>query len=267
MSEITLVTGLFDIGRGDLESGMFARSFDRYKEWFKDVLTIDLPMVVYVENLEMEEWVYDNRPGAVVNLLSLDTFKNTFYNKKVQKIRTNPEWYNQNHWLRYAPQAALELYNPLVMYKMYLLNECAEKNIFNTPKYLWIDAGITNIIPINLFDNFEEKINPWLDKLLFLCFPYRGKEAHGFKTEALDAFAGTRVDRVARATLWGGLRNLIREITPKYTTLLNDTLSQGYMGTEENILTLLTYLVPDMCNIYMLENDRLTSFFEKLSKG
>jgi hypothetical protein len=267
MSSITLVTGLFNIGRANLD-GQFGRPFEQYKEWFSQTMQIDLPMVVYCESV-LEDFVLENRKGkkTVVNTLSLDYFKKIFYYKKVQKIRTDPAWYNQTWWLPQSPQAALDLYNPLIMYKMYFLLLSAGRNDFNKEKLLWIDAGITNIIPLYNFENFGEKIDEWTDKLLFLCFPYRSEEAHGFKTEGLDKFAGTYVDRVARATLFGGPAKLIKEIAPKYTSILNDTLSKGYMGTEENLLTLLTYLEPDKCNIYMLENDRLTSFFEMLSKG
>src|SRR5690606_33268086 len=45
--------------------------------------------------------------------------------------------------------------------------------------------------------------------------------------------------------------------------LLNDSLSRGFMGTEECIFTMLTYLFPNDVNRFMIEdNGLLSTFFE-----
>ena len=73
-----------------------------------------------------------------------------FY-EKIQNIRTNPDWYNQSGWLKDSTQAKLEMYNPLVMSKMFMLNNVTIWNPFQSEYFFWIDAGITNTVHYGYF--------------------------------------------------------------------------------------------------------------------
>ena len=57
----------------------------------------------------------------------------------IQKIRINPEWYNQSGWLVDSTQAKLEMYNPIVMSKMFLLNDAKVMDTFDSEYMFWID--------------------------------------------------------------------------------------------------------------------------------
>jgi len=46
MGKLTLVTGLWDIGRSNLSEG-WSRSFDHYLEKFEQLLQIDCNMIIY----------------------------------------------------------------------------------------------------------------------------------------------------------------------------------------------------------------------------
>ena len=54
MNKITLVTGLWDIGRGDLQEG-WSRSFQHYLDKFEQLLQVDVNMIIFgdeeLENL------------------------------------------------------------------------------------------------------------------------------------------------------------------------------------------------------------------------
>lgn len=94
---------------------------------------------------------------------------------------------------------------------------------------------------------------PYLDKMLYLNFHYRSHETHGFVQKKFDEYAGEQVSRVSRGGLFGGPARLMQQVTNIYDLILSKTLSDGYMGTEENIFTLLTYLYPDLCNVKMTD--------------
>ena len=53
-SNMTLVTALYDIKRGDLpkdeHGGGFARGFDHYIECFRRLLKTELPMVIFCDD-------------------------------------------------------------------------------------------------------------------------------------------------------------------------------------------------------------------------
>lgn len=274
MNNTTLVTGLFDLKRGDLDTG-FKRPFDQYLHHFNILLRAckDIPMLVYVDK-KHEDFVLNARHGSVgtdIRIKSADDFKTWFSMfDKVDKIRKDPNWYNQVGWLAESTQAKLELYNPLVMSKMFMLNDAAIFDPFGTDNYCWIDAGLTQTVHSGYFshDKVIQKIEPLLRKFLFVCFPYEtNTEIHGFKIDAMNKYANAKVNRVARGGFFGGHKKVLSQINGIYYNILNDTLTNGYMGTEESVFTLLTYLHPELTNVEMINDDGLIStFFERVKQ-
>ena len=56
MSSVTIVTGLWDLGRGELK-GWAQRDFEEYKKRFFDFLESDIPMCIWIpRELEDEVW-------------------------------------------------------------------------------------------------------------------------------------------------------------------------------------------------------------------
>jgi hypothetical protein len=270
LKKITLVTALFDIGRGDLDSG-FKRSFEHYIQCFKRLLTVDFPMVIYIEpENEHIVWESRSRDNTHVILKTKDDLRKFPFYEQAQSIRKNEEWLSRAGWLRESTQASLELYNPLVMSKMFFLNDASLFNFFDTKYFLWIDGGITNTVSIEGYlndPNFEDKIiKNYLDKMLYICFPYDGTvEVHGFEKERFDWYAGARTSYVARGGMFGGNKASINEMNSLYYDMLYNTISSGYMGTEESIFTLLTYKYPKKCNLHFIEpNGLIYKFFEDL---
>ena len=146
MKNTTLVTGLWNIGRGDLTEG-WSRSFETYLEKFKDLLQYDGNLMIFGDQEVIDyakKFRDENNTQFIVR--SVDWFKNNEYYEKIQKIRTNESWFNLAGWLKDSTQARLEMYNPLVMSKMFLLNDARILDKFNSDSLYWIDAGITNTV-------------------------------------------------------------------------------------------------------------------------
>ena len=260
-SNLTLVTCLFDINRGDLESG-FARSFDHYVETFRRLLKTELPLVVFCdEEVEKIVWEERGRENTQVVRKTLDDLRAFPFFEHTNRIRQQEDWINRAGWTPDSPQAKLELYNPLVMTKQFFLNDASIFNFFDTKYFLWIDGGIANTIgdPCQFFTlEFSQKIIKEMNKMMYVCFPYDGSvEVHGFEKQAFNRYAGQNTDRVARGGMFGGPKHAINEVNSIYYQLLNDTLSSGFMGTEESIFTLITYLHPELVNIVEIENNGL----------
>lgn len=267
---ITIVTSLIDLGRGDLEGG-FARSFDKYLECFSKLLTVEFPMVIFCDAV-VEEFVLKYRKRTNTHFVrhTVDSLRKFPFYDAVQKIRKDEAWLGQAGWLADSTQAKLELYNPLVMSKQFLLNDASLHNPFDTKYFLWMDAGLANTVG-NIHEiindpNFQRRITPKLNKMLYVCFPYDGKvEVHGFRKDKMDQFAGKETTYVARGGVFGGTKDVINTFNGMYYSLLDDTLGQGLMGTEESIFTILSYRHPKLCNIHMIEGNGLVyKFFEDL---
>jgi len=268
---ITLVTGLWDIGRGDLSEG-WSRSFDHYLSKFEQLLQVDCNMIIFGDS-ELEKFV--NQRRSVTNtqfvLRDLNWFKNNEFYNQIQSIRTNPKWYNLAGWLKDSTQARLEMYNPLVMSKMFLLHDAVLLDKFNSEKLYWIDAGLANTVHMGYLTH--DKVLPRIDDLFsnftFICFPYiADKEIHGFDINKMDIITGTRVDKVCRGGFFGGPVNLIRQMNTLYYNLIKSTLERGLMGTEESLFSILLYNNPTIVDYVEIESNGLVyKFFEDVKNN
>jgi hypothetical protein len=270
-NKLTLVTGLWDLGRDKLSEG-WSRSYQHYLNKFEELLKIDENLIIFGD-VELEKFVWERRSSNNTQfvLRSQSWFvENEFYSK-IQKIRETPDWYNQSGWLPESTQAKLEMYNPLVMSKMFLLHDAKILDKFDSSHLLWIDAGITNTIHPGYFthDKVLDKIKDKFNKFTFICFPYDGKvEIHGFEYKKICQYANQEVDMVARGGFFGGTKESISNLNTLYYSLMVDTLSQGYMGTEESLFTILTYRHPDLINYYEIDNNGLLgTFFENVKNN
>jgi len=276
MINSTIVTGIWDLGRDNLSEG-WGRSFQHYVDNFIVLLKSlkDIPLIVFIDK-EHEHIVWEHREksNTVVYHHSKDQFKGSFFPffDNVQKIRLNDEWQNQVGWLKDSTQCRMELYNPMVMSKMFFLHNAKCFNPFNTEYLFWLDGGIANTVHPGYFshDNVIEKIESIVDKFLFICFPYEtNSEIHGFKIDKMKEYCHSdSVNRVARGGFFGGHIDYISKANELYYSLLNDTLNSGLMGTEESIFTIMTYLDTDVFKFEMIEdNGLLSTFFEKVKNN
>jgi hypothetical protein len=271
MNKTTLVTGLWDIGRNNLSEG-WSRSYDHYLQKFSQLLELDVNLIIFGDE-ELKKFVFSKRKSdnTQFHLRDLNWFTTNDYYEKIQTIRQNPDWINQVGWLRDSTQAKLEMYNPLVMSKMFLLNDATILDKFDSDYLYWIDAGISNTVHLGYFshDKVLEKIVKLTDKMMFICFPYEtNTEIHGFKFREICEYAKERVDRVARGGFFGGHKDFINQLNGIYYGLLMETLSKGLMGTEESLFTILTYLYPDKTDIFHIDQNGLISkFFEDVKNN
>ena len=265
---ITLVTGLWDIGRDQLAEG-WSRTYQHYLDKLESLLKLDVNLIIFGDS-DLQRFVEQRRDSNNTQFIvrTKDWFVNNEFYPKIQNIRQKPEWFNQVGWLKDSTQAKLEMYNPLVMSKMFLLNDARILDRFNSDYMFWIDAGITNTIHPGYFthDKVLNKLPKYVDRFHFVCFPYETTtEIHGFEINAMNNYTQTKTNRVARGGFFGGKKERINDMNSLYYMLLNDSLSKGLMGTEESIFTIMTYLYPQHINYSMIEgNGLMGKFFEDL---
>jgi hypothetical protein len=267
-NSVTIVTGLWDIGRENLNEG-WSRSFDHYLEKFSQLLSVDVNMIIFGDE-ELEKFVNLKRKKENTQFIrrNLSWFKENKYFDLIQSIRKDPKWYNQSSWLQDSTQCKLEMYNPLVMSKMFLLHDAKIVDKFNSSHLVWVDAGITNTVHIGYFthDLVLSKIKEKLNKFSFISFPYDGKvEIHGFEYEKICEYSDSEVNMVCRGGFFGGPKDSISNVNGIYYNLLIETLSKGLMGTEESVFTIMAYKHPELIQYFEIENNGLLGkFFENV---
>lgn len=265
----TIVTGIWDIRRSGLSEG-WSRGFEHYLTHLEKLMKSDDNMIIYIEE-KYKKFVEDHRKSenTLIVVRELDWFKqNEVIYNKIQEIRMNPNWYGQSGWLSESTQAKLDMYNPIVMSKIFLLNDASIFDPFNSTHLVWVDGALTNTVHEGYFwkDNVIKKLDKYFNKFTFVCFPYDGKiEIHGFTYSEICRYSGQDVNKVARGGIFGGPKHMINKVNSIYYTLLTDTLSKGFMGTEESIFTIMVYKYPDLFQYYEIEsNGLLCKFFEDL---
>jgi hypothetical protein len=258
--DLTLVTGLWNVNRP-------GRDFSHYIENFKKFLDIPVKMFIYIPaEYEYLVWEKRSRENTHVRIFELDDIRNNLYQPfwdKTQEIRTSTEWLDQtgeHGWLKNSPQAAIEWYNPIVQSKMFMLHDAKVLNVFDTNYFLWLDAGITNTVYEKYFTEHRclDKILPYLKTFLFLSYPYEANtEIHGFNFKAINRYAREEVKYVCRGGLFGGHKDFLSEANSTYYALLQGTLNERYMGTEESIFSIMAHLEPHIYRRFALDDNGL----------
>jgi hypothetical protein len=271
MSNITLVTGIWDIGRGELSEG-WSRPYQHYLDKFEQLLKCDENMIIFGDE-ELQSFVFERRSHENTQFIvrPMSWFKQSEFFDKIQKIRTDEKWQNLSGWLKESTQGRLENYNPLVMSKVFLLHDAKIMDRFDSEYMFWIDGGLTNTVHQGYFthDKVLNNLSKYISKFSFICFPYDAEnEIHGFEYNKLNSIAGAKVNKVARGGFFGGPKHSIADINGIYYNLLSTTLDEGYMGTEESIFSIMCYKHSDLVNYFEIESNGLVGkFFEDLKNN
>ena len=267
-NNITLVTGIWNIGRDELSEG-WSRSYQHYLDKFEKLLNVEENLIIFGDE-NLRDFVFEKRNESNTQFIvrPLSWFKNNDYYNTIQEIRNNESWYNQVGWLKESTQAKLEMYNPLVMSKMFLLHDAKITDKFNSEYLFWIDGGLTNTVHPGYFthDKVLDKLSKYISKFSFICFPYEtNSEIHGFEYSKLKSIANCDVKKVARGGFFGGPKNTIPDINSIYYGILMSSLNDGYMGTEESIFSIMCHKHSDIINYFEIDgNGLINKFFEDL---
>ena len=271
----TLVTGLWDLGRGDLKD--FGRPFDQYMENFSNLMTLDCNMIIWIPK-ELNRFIHLNRNMSKTRIINkeLEEFREWFpWFNECNVTRRNLKWRQQADWLTNSPQAQLEYYNPIVMSKFFMLHDSTVQNSFNSDYYYWIDAGLTNTVGIDLLRNVDRlpaymaNLKEKEDKeFVFLSYPYDTQgEVHGYNRRAFDEMCGEHATYVCRGGFFGGHKDVITKSNGDYYGVANQSFGYRVMGTEENFHTILSYRHKDRFHRFELEDNGLVyKFFEHLGE-
>ena len=274
--KVTIVTGLWDMERGTLD-GWAKRDFQHYKDRFFEMLEADVQMCIWIPSdlREDVERIRGDKPTRIFikELSDFETW-NPFFDR-IQEIRQKPEWRNLGGWLSESPQGALRYYNAMMFTKMFMLNDSAITNPFDSDYFFWIDGGLTNTVGKgyflhdNVLDNLSNYVLKHENKLVHITYPYTGNdEIHGFERKAMARYCNTDfVDYVARGGFFGGPKDLIHQINSIYYNVMETSLKEGLMGADECFFTILCHRHPDMIHRFIIEGNGLVwPFFEELKK-
>jgi hypothetical protein len=273
---ITIVTGLWDLEREKLE-GWANRKFEDYKNRFFEMLETNVQMCIWIPS-ELKSEVERIRNGKPTKIFikenkDFETW-NPFFDQ-IQKIRQDESWLSQAGWLRDSPQAALRYYNAMMFTKMFMVNDSAITNPFNSKYFFWVDGGLTNTVNTGYFhnddvlNNLENYMLENKAEFINITYPYEGStEIHGFERNAMARYCNTDfVKYVARGGFFGGEKDAVHNLNSLYYSLAESTLKEGLMGADECLFTILCHTHQDLIYKFNIEGNGLVwPFFEKLKE-
>jgi hypothetical protein len=247
---ISYISGAWNIGRKShrtvsLRAGEAYKFENDYIERLNSLLAWGAPTEVVVEPRYRDSVRLKSASVQRVRELSVEELRSSFqYYDDIQRIRKDPAWLRQAGWLPDSPQADTDMYNVVVMSKLYLLADFCLRNPFSTQYFVWLDAGVCTasmIGPRNL-KRLEERMRAYMrsDRLWICHAPYPGgPEVHGFRRSELHRLAGRPVELVPKGGMFGGTCPAILRALVAYDEALHTTLPAGLMGTEETVFALL----------------------------
>lgn len=256
MSEISIVTAFFDIGRKDWKG--FERDNTTYANYFKFWARVKNPLVVYTEP-KMAEQVKKIR--ADYNLLDKTTIiviedvrkldapiynliSNVLSNKLTIKFRRHP-------WM---PECCNPLYNYIMYMKTYFLNDAINKGLTKNNMVAWIDFGFNHGGATYL--NSEEFSTTLTDNNL-------NKKIHLFAVDKLDNTPIFEIIRnmhiyiagavmIAPSNMWQVLADLYKQATI--------SLAQCGFSDDDQTLAIMAYRAkPSLFEIHSMD-DMFSSF-------
>ena len=158
----TIITALYDIGRGEMKGDSSYRPFSLYLEWFKNLLQFNAPMVVFVDQ-SLGSYVKEHRPEnyqTKVVIRKFQELKSHKYYDRIQhaiNIMIQREDTKELRHFKHCPEFVTPNYQIIQYSKLDFLLEVSQENPFNTEYFTWLDAGTYQNTPV-----FDVSL-PWPD--------------------------------------------------------------------------------------------------------
>jgi glycosyltransferase involved in cell wall biosynthesis len=255
--DITLVSMMVDLNRND-------RTFEEhYLEGIKKLLKTRHQLILHCDEkyFDLMKELRGDQPLQLVKFDLTDIEKCDFF-YATQELIAKESWINQSAWMKDSVIGS-RYYIPMTLMKQRML---CDATLSTGSNYLyWLDSGMFSSYHVTgeLEQFYLEKIPK--DKFFMASFPYyTTSEIHGYNINGMIKRCGRNPGYVCRATLFGGAKEQIQQITNLYNAEIVWALRNGYIGTEESIYTILSVMHPDLFNIMQMPNGDMKNCLETL---
>ena len=248
----TLVTALYDIGRDKLTGKNAYRSFDKYLSWFKYVLWMNVPMVVFIPE-HLESYVVEHRPYGYNTKIIVRSFEELSahkYHDRIQEtIDSMVKEADADHgipsYFKECPEFITAKYETIVFSKFDFLKEVAHDNPFGTEYFIWLDAGTFYQEPP--FHHELEWPDPYKIRVLGDKFLVSNQKLDIGDTRPLqDKRSYLRLNRnEVCAYILGGSKHAIDRTHREFWKEVDRALDMGVINNEQHILQLMMLESPE----------------------
>lgn len=250
--DITFCTFYFDIDRKNWDT--FTVSNEMYMHWFDNLLSLDINLYILTEK-KFEERILKSRqkvdPELKKTVLKIgkleDLHAYILFNDRLEKLMFSDEFKKSLHH-QGVPEMTKPLYNVLMFNKVSFLQEIIDKNPFNTEYFSWVDAGF--IRGVGDIENIKKWPDPSKlmlkkDKIKFFCI----------NTDVKNTICDVKWHLMSQVRLLKGTvfflhKDLILPLKEKFHYYVDQSLQNGYIGSDEKIFDLCCLNNPDLFDLF-----------------
>lgn len=247
-TRVTLVSGLFYIGRDRWKHSGFPPNYDRYKDWINNILSLNTNLILFVDEyyhdhvLELsKKYASDNKKLLLIktSISELETYQK-YYNK-ISCVMKSPSFVDFIKTNKVA-EMCYPLYNVIMFNKISLIEKAKQNDPFNSTHYYWTDAGAFRDELLK-YKNIEWPDNNnrifFNDKIVF--FSHFGNDYS--ITNQKSYF--TSQTRVVHGGYFIVPENKIDFLKTEFYKVVDEILSEEYIGSDEKVFDLICKRNPD----------------------
>lgn len=245
MTNYTIVTGFFDIGRDLWDYS--SRDKSKYFDFGKRLLTLDDNMIIFIDE-KYNDFVLEYRKGKLektiiknIRLKDLPYFR---YYTKINDIMNSNE-FKTGIIEPDRPEMTKPEYNILIWSKIFLINEAIKNNNFNSTHFIWIDFGITNKILLNKYLNtklFKKKHIP--DKIKIMCRSMPQNDDLN-----IDNFYKSHINRFAATVFSGNIDSFIK-FQEYFDKEVINCFEKKLVDCEQSLYSIIYLKHPELFELY-----------------
>ncbi|MCK9558042.1 MAG: hypothetical protein M0R50_08400 [Candidatus Cloacimonetes bacterium] len=257
--DITIVSMMIDLSRDD-------RTFEaHYLEGVKRLLDTRHRLILHCDEkyFDLMKKIRGNRDLTLIPF-NIDNIEKCSYFEGIQNIISTHSWINQSSWMKDSVIGS-RYYIAMTLMKQRMLDEASRMN--NSSYFYWLDSGIYNSFHVEgpLDDYYFTRIPK--DKFFITSYPYyTNSEVHGYNMGRMIERCMRNPYYVCRATLFGGTKQQIQQMTDLFYSEVDLSVKNGCVGTEEAIYTMLSVLQPDLFHRVEMPTGDIKYFLKTLKR-
>jgi protein YibB len=240
----TVVTGLFDIGRGEWSA--YKRPIEHYLCFFSNVLKLRAPIVIFCEpkfvnlvNCVRKKVPFETTiiPTNIEDLV-MHKYKDLLYD-----IQKDPN-YGKDHPHRICPEIAIPMYSLVVSSKPDLLYRGTKHA--KTDYCIWLDGGYTHSnIDISKVEWTPSSLYEHKDKISIINL----RPITDMATTDPTGFSNQYID-IINGGFFGGHKDTIEKVRNKFYEIVDEFLTIHRIKEDDQYYwTFLVHRHPEMVNL------------------
>jgi hypothetical protein len=265
ISQVTVVSALFYIGRDKWKHSAFPPGVDRYKSWVGNVLSLDANIYFFVDDFYYD-FILETRkkydPELIKTVIKKTSLTELYYYKKYfikeSCLMFSPEFRDRV----FFPQSAdmnYPLYHIVNFSKIEFVKQAAEENNFSSQHFFWVDAGgmregrekYENVSwPKVSNEYFNDKVVHFSHKLEYNIYPNKDEY---FRSQ----------DRNIQGTAWIVPKEKVNTFFNMIDDQVDTIIKEGTVGSDEKVYD---FLHNENKNFYQLVKCGWFEFYNVCNK-